>query len=61
MYPSTNAPEGVELLTNSAVSPSVTAPELILTILLFCAVYLLLFALLNVVMLEMTYHKVDKK
>ena len=43
VYPSTNAPEGVELLTNSAVSPSVTAPELILTILLFCAVYLLLF------------------
>lgn len=43
VYPSTTAPEGVALLTNEAVSPSVTAPELILTIVLFCMVYLLLF------------------
>ncbi|MBE6473267.1 MAG: cytochrome ubiquinol oxidase subunit I [Coriobacteriaceae bacterium] len=43
VYPSASAPDGVSLLTNEAVSPSVTAPELVLTIVLFCAVYLLLF------------------
>lgn len=43
VYPSASAPEGIELLTNQAYSPSVTAPELWLTIVLFCAVYLLLF------------------
>ena len=43
VYPSTSAPAGVELLTNSAISKSVSAPELLLTIVLFCAVYLLLF------------------
>lgn len=31
------------MLTNEAFSRSVTAPELLLTIVLFCAVYLLLF------------------
>ena len=43
VYPSANAPDGVSLLTNAAVSQSVSAPELVLTIVLFCAVYLLLF------------------
>ena len=43
VYPSVTAPDGVALLTNEAVSKSVTAPELLLTIVLFCAVYLLLF------------------
>ncbi|HAM15330.1 MAG TPA: cytochrome ubiquinol oxidase subunit I [Eggerthellaceae bacterium] len=43
VYPSMSAPDGVSLLTNEAISRSVTAPELILTIVLFVAVYLLLF------------------
>jgi len=43
VYPSTSAPDGVALLTAEAASKSVTAPELLLTIVLFCAVYLLLF------------------
>ena len=43
VYPSANAPAGIELLTNEAYSPSVTAPELWITIILFCAIYLLLF------------------
>ena len=43
VYPSATGPEGVSLLTNEAVSKSVSAPELMLTIVLFCAVYLLLF------------------
>ena len=43
VYPSASAPDGVSLLTNAAFSRSVTAPELMLTIVLFCAVYLLLF------------------
>ena len=43
VYPSATAPDGVALLTNDAVSQSVSAPELLLTIVLFCAVYLLLF------------------
>ena len=43
VYPSASAPDGIALLTNSAYSHSVTAPELILTIVLFVAVYLLLF------------------
>ena len=43
VYPSTSAPDGVVLLTGEAASKSVTAPELLLTIVLFCAVYLLLF------------------
>lgn len=43
VYPSANAPEGVELLTGDAFSKSVTAPEMWLTIVLFCAIYLLLF------------------
>ena len=43
VYPSANAPEGIELLTNEAYSHSVTAPEMWITIILFCAIYLLLF------------------
>ena len=43
VYPSASAPDGVVLLTNEAFSRSVTAPELILTIVLFCVIYLLLF------------------
>ena len=43
VYPSASGPDGVVLLTADAASKSVTAPELLLTIVLFCAVYLLLF------------------
>ncbi len=43
VYPAASSPEGVSLLTGDAVSVSVSAPELLLTIVLFCAVYLLLF------------------
>ena len=43
VYPSASAPDGIALLTNDAISHSVTAPELWVTIILFCAVYLLLF------------------
>ena len=43
VYPSTSGPDGVALLTEAAASKSVTAPELLLTIVLFFAVYLLLF------------------
>ena len=43
VYPASHAPAGVELLTNEAYSHSVTAPEMWLTIVLFCAIYLLLF------------------
>ena len=43
VYPSAHAPDGIVLLTNEAVSKSVSAPELLLTIVLFCVIYLLLF------------------
>ena len=43
VYPSASAPEGVSLLTGDAVSVSVSAPELLITITLFVLVYLLLF------------------
>ena len=43
VYPAASSPDGLALLTNEAISRSVTAPELIVTIVLFCAVYLLLF------------------
>ncbi len=43
VYPAASSPGGVALLTADAASVSVTAPELLLTIALFCAVYLLLF------------------
>ena len=44
VYPSTSGPEGVSLLTNAAASQSVSAPELIITIVLFVVVYVFLFA-----------------
>jgi len=44
VYPAVSSPDGLSLLTGDAVSVSVSAPELLLTIVLFCAVYLLLFA-----------------
>ena len=43
VYPSANAPAGLELLTNEAYSHSVSSTEMWITIILFCAVYLLLF------------------
>lgn len=43
VYPSTSGPEGVSLAITDGVSLSVTAPELIVTILLFVLVYTLLF------------------
>ena len=43
VYPSANAPAGLELLTNEAYSHSVTSTEMWITIILFCAIYLLLF------------------
>lgn len=43
VYPSNNAPVGLELLTNNAYSSSLTAPELWTTIILFCLIYAILF------------------
>lgn len=43
VYPSTTGPDGVSLLTVDAVSRSVSAPELLLTIGLFVLVYAFLF------------------
>ena len=43
VYPAASSPDGVSLLTADAASTSVSAPELLITIVLFCAVYLLLF------------------
>ncbi|WP_462381923.1 cytochrome ubiquinol oxidase subunit I [Senegalimassilia anaerobia] len=43
VYPSTSGPDGVSLLTNNAISQSVSAPELLLTLALFAAVYVFLF------------------
>ena len=42
VYPSTTGPDGVALLTNDAISQSVSAPELLITLALFLAVYLFL-------------------
>lgn len=42
VYPSVSGPDGVSLLTNDAISRSVSAPELIITIVLFLLVYLFL-------------------
>ncbi len=39
VYPSTSGPEGVVLLTSDGVSQSVSAPELLLTMVLFLLVY----------------------
>lgn len=43
VYPSTSGPDGVSLLTNNAISQSVSAPELLTTLALFAAVYMFLF------------------
>lgn len=43
VYPSTSGPDGVSLLTNNAISQSISAPELLLTLALFAAVYVFLF------------------
>lgn len=43
VYPSTSGPDGVSLLTNNAISQSVSVPELLLTLALFAAVYVFLF------------------
>ena len=39
VYPATSSPEGVQLLTNNGVSASVSSVELLITIVLFIAVY----------------------
>ncbi len=43
VYPSTTGPDGISLLTADAISPSVSAPELLLTMALFILVYVFLF------------------
>lgn len=43
VYPSTSGPDGVALLTQNAISHSVSAPELLTTLALFIAVYVFLF------------------
>lgn len=43
VYPSTSGPDGVSLATDNAVSQSVTAPELLITMALFTLVYLFIF------------------
>ena len=43
VYPSTSGPDGVALLTQNAISQSVSAPELLTTLALFIAVYVFLF------------------
>lgn len=42
VYPSTSAPDGVSLLTADATSLSVSAPEVLITIVLFVLVYVLI-------------------
>lgn len=50
VYPSATGPEGVNLLTDSGVSQVVSAPEILITLLLFAVVYTFLFiALLRLV------------
>ena len=43
VYPSTSGPNGVELLTSDAISQSVSAVELCVTVVLFALVYLVIF------------------
>lgn len=43
VYPSASGPDGMSLLTNSAISQSVSAPELLTTLALFLVVYVFLF------------------
>ncbi len=42
VYPATSGPDGIELLTDQAISFSVSVPELITTIVIFSVIYLLL-------------------
>ncbi|MDR1088944.1 MAG: cytochrome ubiquinol oxidase subunit I [Coriobacteriales bacterium] len=50
VYPSTTGPEGLTLLTANGVSQAVSAPEILITLLLFTVVYTLIFiALIRVV------------
>lgn len=50
VYPSTSGPDGVSLLTADGVSQAVSAPEIVITLVLFALVYTFLFiALLRVV------------
>lgn len=50
VYPSTSGPEGVSLLTADGVSQAVSAPEIVITLVLFTLIYTFLFiALLRVV------------
>lgn len=42
VYPSTTGPDGVSLLTSNGVSQSVSSPELLITMVLFLAIYLFL-------------------
>lgn len=43
VYPAASSPDGISLLTNEAISLSVSAPELLITIGLFLVVYVFLF------------------
>ena len=42
VYPATSSPDGLQLLTNDAISQAVSAPELFITIALFVIVYVLI-------------------
>lgn len=42
VYPSTSSPDGVSMLTSDAYSQAVSAPELVITIVIFIAIYLFL-------------------
>ena len=42
VYPATSSPEGVSLLTENANSLAVSSPELVITLVLFCLIYLFL-------------------
>ena len=44
VYPGASSPDGVALLTQNAISQSVSAPELLTTLALFAVVYVFLFA-----------------
>ena len=43
VYPATSSPDGIALLTVDGVSVSVTMPELVISLVLFIAIYLVLF------------------
>jgi cytochrome d ubiquinol oxidase subunit I len=51
VYPSSTGPEGVFLLTSEGVSQVVSAPEILITLILFCLVYtVILIALVRVIL-----------